>query len=64
MQRAEDFGQPLQVAVERRGGILGPRGQAKAGRDQDKNGEKGVSSMGLRDMPFQCAGSKAGQKPG
>ena len=26
VQRAEDFGQPLQIAVERRGGILGPRG--------------------------------------
>ena len=32
VQRAEDFGQPLQVAVERRGGILGPRGDETACR--------------------------------
>jgi hypothetical protein len=31
VQRAEDFGEPLQVAVERRGGILRTRGaQAEA----------------------------------
>src|SRR5581483_7653084 len=30
MQRAEDLGQPLQVAVERRGRVLGARGRAKA----------------------------------
>jgi hypothetical protein len=32
MQRAEDLGEPLQVAVERRGGVLGAGGGAKAGK--------------------------------
>src|SRR4029077_952158 len=32
MQGAEDFGEPLQIAIERRGGILGPRGDQMACR--------------------------------
>src|SRR5882757_57030 len=40
VQGAEDFGQPLQVAVERRGGVLGPRGAANARRDEDESGQK------------------------
>ena len=40
MQGAEDLGQPLQVAVERRGRILGPRRAEDACRDEDENGQK------------------------
>ena len=40
MQGAEDLGQPLQVAVERRGRVLGPRGARNARRDQDESGQK------------------------
>src|SRR6202051_3513068 len=39
MQGAEDFGQPLQVAVERRSRILGPRRAGKARRDEDESGQ-------------------------
>jgi hypothetical protein len=38
VQRAEDFGEPLQVAVERRSGILCPRGaEARATRYNKQN---------------------------
>jgi hypothetical protein len=40
MQGAEDFGQPLQVAIERRGRILGPRRARNACRDEDESGQK------------------------
>ena len=47
MQRAEDFGEPLQVAVERRGRVLGARGAGEA-NGQAKDGEKAFR-LGLRD---------------
>src|SRR5581483_8272827 len=47
MQRAEDFGEPLQVAVERRRGVFGPRGAGEAG-GQAKDREK-ACRHGLRD---------------
>src|SRR4030081_690531 len=40
VQGAEDLGQPLQVAIERRGRILAARWAAKPCRDQDKGGQK------------------------
>src|ERR1700676_3842556 len=40
MQGAEDLGQPLQVAVERRSRILGPRRAGKACRDENEGGQK------------------------
>ena len=45
MQGAEDFGQPLQVAVERRGRVLGPRGAEGACRNEDESGQKICLSM-------------------
>ena len=62
MQGAEDLGQPLQVAVERRGRILGPRRAGKACRDEDESGQKMLGHEARDDMPFQCAGSKARQR--
>src|SRR5450631_247610 len=40
VQGAEDLGQPLQVAVERRGRILGPRRTGMACRDDNESGQK------------------------
>jgi len=57
VQGAEDLGQPLQVAIERRGGILGPRGYHMAGRDEDQGGE-GVLEHLRADMPPPYAGGK------
>ena len=57
MQGAENLGQPLQVAVKWRGGILGPRGDHMAGRDEDEGGE-GVLEHLRADMPPQYAGGK------
>src|SRR5581483_8321262 len=50
MQRAEDFCEPLQVAVERRCGVFGPRGAGGAGEagGQAKDREK-ACRHGLRD---------------
>jgi hypothetical protein len=41
MQRAEDLGEPLQVAVKGRGGVLGAGGRAKA-ENSNQNGEKSL----------------------
>jgi hypothetical protein len=48
MQSAEDFSQPLQVAVERRSRILGPRRAKVAGRDNDEDCEKLLDHAGSR----------------
>src|SRR6476661_6883731 len=47
MQGAEDFGETLQVAVERRSGVLRARGEGEAG-SQAKDGKK-ACWHGLRD---------------
>src|SRR5581483_630914 len=47
MQRAEDLGQSLQVAVERRGGVLGARGQAEAANN-DQDSEEALQHQGFR----------------
>ncbi len=57
MQGAEDFRQPLQVAIERRGGILSPRGGHMACRNEDEGGE-GVLEHLRADMPPQYARGK------
>ncbi len=51
VQGAEDFGQPLQVAVERRGRILGPRRAGMAGRDEDESGQKVLEHEGDPGRP-------------
>jgi hypothetical protein len=38
MQRAEDLGEPLQAAVERRGGNLGAHGRRRSQRDRSRYG--------------------------
>src|ERR1700712_4129089 len=62
VQRAENFGQPLQVAVKRGGGILGPGGDEVAGGDEDEEGEELLEHLGVQnppDMPPQYARGKA-----
>ncbi|GCC45064.1 hypothetical protein chiPu_0028816, partial [Chiloscyllium punctatum] len=64
VQGAEDLGQPLQIAIERRGRILRPGGRRKACRHQDHNGEKGSDHQEFqnrRGMPPQCARGKAAE---
>ena len=57
VQRAEDLGQPLQVAVEWRGGILGPGGRQMAGRKQDEGSEERLEHL-TADMPPEYARGK------
>src|ERR1700730_5430688 len=40
VQGAEDLGQPLQVAIERRGRVLGPCRARKAWRNENEGGQK------------------------
>src|ERR1700684_2317144 len=40
VQGAEDLGQPLQVGIEWRGRVLGPRGPQMASRNDEKHGQK------------------------
>jgi hypothetical protein len=49
MQRAEDLGQPLQVAVEGRRGVLGADGGAKAGK-YGKYGEEALGHSAVHGM--------------
>ena len=51
VQGAEDLGQPLQVAVERRGGVLGARRAQIACRDEDESGQNRFEHDLLFDAP-------------
>ena len=53
MQGAEDLGQPLQVAVEWRGGILGPRGVRLQAKIRAKMVRKRLS-IGVPRMGSVC----------
>src|SRR5262245_35504323 len=61
VQGAEDFGEPLQVAVERRGRILGPRRGGQNGRNQQENGGEKLGHIRARYAP--ATGWKQGAKP-